>query len=138
MLFRQPRIMLGWAVLSLLPAMVSAHGYLSQVTIAGKVYQGPSPGSSGGQSSIIRQVASNSPVKGATNPDLNCGLSAQPAGQSASANPGDELDIQWVGGTTPTGNAVRDFLPCFWITNTQSSSSVASQCWAGYALYGKV
>jgi len=85
----------------LLPTLVSAHGFVSQVTIDGTVYKGNSPGSGATTPSIIRQVSSNSPVKGASNPDLNCGLSAQLAQDVAQANPGSQLEIQWSGGTTP-------------------------------------
>ncbi|KAL4063407.1 glycoside hydrolase family 61 protein [Scleroderma yunnanense] len=93
--------MFNLAFLSLLlPALVSAHGYVSQVTIDGTVYKGNSPGSSATSSSIIRQVSSNSPVKGATNPDLNCGLSAQLAQDVGQANPGSQLEVQWSGGYT--------------------------------------
>lgn len=84
----------------LLPTLVSAHGFVSQVTIDGTVYKGNSPGSGATTPSIIRQVSSNSPVKGASNPDLNCGLSAQLAQDVAQANPGSQLEIQWSGGTT--------------------------------------
>ncbi|KAH7890299.1 glycosyl hydrolase family 61-domain-containing protein [Phlebopus sp. FC_14] len=89
----------------LLPALVSAHGYVAQVTIDGTVYKGNSPGSSSSTSSVIRQVANNSPVKGTTNPDLNCGASAQVAADVADANPGSQVLVQWVGGTTPDGSS---------------------------------
>ena len=40
-----------------------------------------------------------SPVKGASNPDIMCGLSAQKAQLVAPANPGSLLSIQWNGGS---------------------------------------
>lgn len=84
-------------VLSLLP-FVSAHGYVSGIGIDGQWYSGPAPGSSQGPSPI-RMVANNGPVKGASNPDLACGLSAQKAQLVAPANPGSLLSIQWSGGS---------------------------------------
>jgi hypothetical protein len=86
----------------LLPALVSAHGYVNKVTIDGTAYQGNSVGTTPTISSIIRQVNTNSPVKGATNPDINCGASAQLAADVANANPGSTVEVYWVGGTTGT------------------------------------
>ncbi|KAJ3933933.1 MAG: glycosyl hydrolase family 61-domain-containing protein [Lentinula lateritia] len=76
---------------------VSAHGYLAQLTINGKAYSGNVPGAQA-TPSVIRQVSDISPVKGASNPDLNCGLSAQFAADVADANPGDALAFDWRGG----------------------------------------
>ncbi|KAJ3791235.1 glycosyl hydrolase family 61-domain-containing protein [Lentinula aff. detonsa] len=80
---------------------VAAHGYLAYLGIVdGQSYTNytgnvpnadPSP-------SVIRQVSDISPVKGASNPDLNCGLNAQFAQKVASANPGDLLVFDWRGG----------------------------------------
>ena len=86
----------------LLPALVSAHGYVNKVTIDGTVYQGNSVGTTPTISSVIRQVNTNSPVKGATNPDINCGAGAQLAADVANANPGSTVQVYWVGGTTGT------------------------------------
>ncbi|KAJ3826202.1 glycoside hydrolase family 61 protein [Lentinula raphanica] len=78
-------------------SLVSAHGYLAQLIINGKAYPGNVPGATP-TSSVIRQVSDISPVKGATNPDLNCGLSAQFAADVADANPGDAFQFDWRGG----------------------------------------
>lgn len=48
--------------------------------------------------SIIRQIDTTSPIKGADNPDLNCGADAQLAQSQGSANPGDVLAFDWRGG----------------------------------------
>ena len=45
--------------------------------------------------SVIRQVGDISPVKGASNPALNCGLSAQLATLVANANPGSAMAFNW-------------------------------------------
>ena len=79
---------------------MSAHGYVNKVTIDGTVYQGNAVGTTPTISSVIRQVNTNSPVKGATNPDINCGASAQLAADVANANPGSTVEVYWVGGTT--------------------------------------
>jgi len=76
---------------------VSAHGYLAALTINGKTYSGNVPGAQA-TPSVIRQVSDISPVKGTSNPDLNCGLSAQLAADVATANPGDSLAFDWRGG----------------------------------------
>jgi hypothetical protein len=78
-------------------ASAYAHGYVATLTIAGKAYKGDSPGGAM-DPSVIRQVADVVPVKGATNPDINCGLKAQPAALVASANPGDKVSFDWRGG----------------------------------------
>jgi Auxiliary Activity family 9 (formerly GH61) len=75
----------------------SAHGYVASVTIDGKVFKGVPP--DGNQptdvQSVIRQIKEISPVKGANNPDLNCGLSAVPSALVADANPGSKIDVGW-------------------------------------------
>ena len=50
---------------------------------------GPSP---------IRLVNDIGPVKGSSNPDLICGLSAQNAAMVVPANPGSTVSFQWSGG----------------------------------------
>ena len=84
-------------LLTSVAALVDAHGFLYTVTIDGKRYIGNVPG--GGTSpSVIRQVSDISPVKGASNRDLNCGLSAQSATLVADANPGSVMAFNWSGG----------------------------------------
>jgi hypothetical protein len=46
------------------------------------------------QPSIICYVDAVDPVKGASNPDLNCGLSAQLAPDVAQVNPGDNVQFE--------------------------------------------
>ena len=48
--------------------------------------------------SAIRQVSDINPVQGASNPALNCGLSAQLATLVANANPGSAMAFNWSGG----------------------------------------
>ena len=43
-------------------------------------------------------IADIGPVKGADNPDIVCGLSAQTARMVVSANPGSVFSVQWSGG----------------------------------------
>ncbi|RDX45012.1 hypothetical protein OH76DRAFT_1408439 [Lentinus brumalis] len=76
---------------------VAAHGFVSQVVIDGVAYEGSEPGSDEGPSPI-RRVAEIDPVKGASNPDMFCGLKAQVAEVTAPANPGSSFTIQWLGG----------------------------------------
>lgn len=77
----------------------AAHGWVGSVTIDGQVYKGMDPSDPPSNvQSTIRQVASNSPVKGAANPDINCGLSAVPSALIANANPGSAVQVQWTDG----------------------------------------
>ncbi|KAG2033084.1 glycosyl hydrolase family 61-domain-containing protein [Suillus americanus] len=87
-----------------IPTLVSAHGYVQQVTIDGTVYMGNNLNVATPAPSIIRLVNTNSPVKGATNPFLNCGQDAQFASLAGNANPGSQLEILWVGGTDGSSN----------------------------------
>jgi len=78
-------------------AYASAHGFLATWTIAGKAFKGDVP--NGPQNpSVVRQISDVSPVKGASNPDLNCGMKAGPAALVANGNPGDTLTFDWRGG----------------------------------------
>jgi hypothetical protein len=77
-------------------AYVSAHGFLSTLTINGKAFKGNVPG--GNKSpSVIRQVTSPSPNKGATNQAITCGASSTPGSLVADANPGDTVTFDWRG-----------------------------------------
>lgn len=84
---------------------VAAHGYVKTVTIAGKSYEANYPFGDGGPSGI-RKVDDVTPIKGAKNPDVECGIKAQPASQVLSANPGDALTFDWRG-------ADDSFVSCF-------------------------
>lgn len=84
--------------------LVSAHGFVQQVTIDGTVYKGNNLNVGTPAPSIIRLVSTNSPVKGSTNSALNCGQDAQLASLVGNANPGSQLEILWVGGTDGTSN----------------------------------
>ncbi|KAF4610008.1 hypothetical protein D9613_010338 [Agrocybe pediades] len=77
---------------------VSAHGYLNEMTIAGKSYRGNIPGKGNPSASVIRQIKSQDPNYGASNPALTCGPSAKPASLVADANPGDKVTFKWTGG----------------------------------------
>ncbi|KAJ7109730.1 glycoside hydrolase family 61 protein [Mycena crocata] len=78
---------------SIIPA--AAHGWVGSIAVAGKTYQGNGLGTSGAPS-VIRQVDTNSPVTSVSDPNLTCGPNAQPAQDTASANPGDTIDVNWV------------------------------------------
>ncbi|KAI9567887.1 glycoside hydrolase family 61 protein [Boletus coccyginus] len=90
-------------VVGLLPFLVSAHGYIGSVDIDGKSYPGNEPGGATSPS-IIRQVSTISPVKGATNPSINCGMDAALAANVGNANPGSQIQVHWVGGSTGDSN----------------------------------
>lgn len=75
-------------------AYVSAHGFLRTLTINGKAYTGNIP-SGNTAPSIIRQVSTQDPNKGAQNPALTCGPNATAGSLVADANPGDALTFNW-------------------------------------------
>jgi len=93
-----------------IPAIVSAHGFVQQVTVDGTVYMGNNLNAVAHTPSIIRLVNTDSPVKGATSPDINCGPGAQFASLVGNANPGSHVQVLWVGGTDGSVN-VRGFIP---------------------------
>ncbi|KAG5335216.1 hypothetical protein C0989_001828 [Termitomyces sp. Mn162] len=75
-----------------------AHGLVTQITVDGKVYPGNTVNSKENPS-VIRLVSSTSPVKGATNPDMNCGFGApQPAADVGNAMPGSKFEFTWGSG----------------------------------------
>ncbi|KAI0697469.1 glycosyl hydrolase family 61-domain-containing protein [Cytidiella melzeri] len=76
---------------------VAAHGYVGQIAIDGTWYAGNVPNNYAGPSPI-RLVDDIGPVKGASNPDIICGLNATKAEMVVPANPGSVVSIQWVGG----------------------------------------
>jgi len=82
---------------------VSAHGTITLVNIDGTTYAGPQPATNGGPGkSIVRQLSDLGPVKGASNPDLACGLGAHsPAALVAPAKPGSTVELQWMGAAGP-------------------------------------
>jgi hypothetical protein len=105
------------AALAVLAPLVSAHGYLRYAEIDGTRYDGPVPNQGGGQFAI-RSVNSVDPVKGASNPELNCGHgSTADASLVAEANPGSVIKFNWSngeGGAWPhnTGPILTYMAPC--------------------------
>ncbi|KAG2354846.1 glycoside hydrolase family 61 protein [Suillus spraguei] len=94
-----------------IPTLVSAHGFVQQVTIDGIVYMGNNLNVVTPTPSIIRLVNTNSPVEGANNSFLNCGPDAQFASLVGNANPGSQLKILWVGSTDGSYNWPRNVGP---------------------------
>ncbi|KAI9567868.1 glycoside hydrolase family 61 protein [Boletus coccyginus] len=84
-------------VVGLLPSLVSAHGYIVSVDIDGQSYPANVPGGDTNPS-IIRQVSTVDPVKGATNSSLDCGINATLAANVGNANPGSQVQVHWVSG----------------------------------------
>jgi hypothetical protein len=78
---------------------VSAHGILKRISIQGKNFEGNGAGGPNSPS-VIRQVSSQDPNKGADNPALTCGPNSGPAALVADASPGDTINFDW---TTASG-----------------------------------
>jgi len=81
-------------VLALLPSLVSAHGFVANIIVNGQSFKGSAPGAASNPSAI-RQITTNSPVKGAQNPDINCGPGATVAPNVMQVMPGDKLEFDW-------------------------------------------
>ena len=84
-------------IFALLPS-VAAHGFITKIDIDGTTYYGNLPqdvAGSNSSASPIRQINDIGPVKGASNPDLICGLSAQLASMVVPANPGSAMKFYW-------------------------------------------
>ena len=75
---------------------VSAHGFLSAITINGQTYNGNNP-SGNNDPSVIRKIDSPNPNYGASNPALTCGPDELAASQVADVNPGDSITFSWKG-----------------------------------------
>lgn len=73
---------------------VAAHGIMRRISIQGKVFEGNGAGGPTNPS-VIRQVSSQDPNKGANNPSLTCGPNSGPAALVADANPGDVITFDW-------------------------------------------
>ncbi|KAI0660297.1 glycosyl hydrolase family 61-domain-containing protein [Cubamyces menziesii] len=74
--------------------LVAAHGWVANVTIDGKTYQGNPPGDSSIQSPI-RTISTSSPIVNTTDPSLACGQLAQPAALVVPAKSGSEVAFVW-------------------------------------------
>ncbi|KAG9018600.1 hypothetical protein FRB90_011268 [Tulasnella sp. 427] len=88
----------AFAAAAALPS-VFAHGFVDKITVNGKTYTGPDPGSSVGKS-IIRLVDNTEPNHIDDGKNLACGKGAATRGAklSGTANPGDTLSINWNAG----------------------------------------
>jgi len=75
---------------------VSAHGFLRTVTINSQAYTGNIPAGANNPS-VIQQVSTSFPNKGASNPALTCGPNSTAGALVANANPGDTLTFDWKG-----------------------------------------
>ncbi|KAI8995239.1 glycosyl hydrolase family 61-domain-containing protein [Trametes punicea] len=90
--------------LSLLPALLamvpyaSAHGWVTNVTVDGKVYEGNAPGGAT-NSDPIRAISTTNPILSTTDPSLSCGQNAQLAQEVADATAGSNITFWWVSGS---------------------------------------
>ncbi|KAH7923362.1 hypothetical protein BV22DRAFT_1015536 [Leucogyrophana mollusca] len=119
-----PSRSLLFSLLSLVP-LVASHGFVKQVIIDGQAYQGSIPGGTTNPSAI-RQISTIDPVKGASNPSLNCGMNATLASDVANANPGSQIQIDWVGSSTGDSN---------WPHNTGPIMTYMAACDGSCATY---
>ncbi|KAJ8474996.1 hypothetical protein ONZ45_g15758 [Pleurotus djamor] len=84
-----------------LTCVVVGHGYVAFVTVGSTTYKQNAPRAQA-TPAATRQVNDVGPVKGASNPDLGCGLAQNPSTQLAQqtihVNPGDKMAFDWRGG----------------------------------------
>jgi hypothetical protein len=102
--------------LASLAPFAAAHGHMSGVFIDNVYVPGPEPNSDS-TGFAIREINDINPVKGATNPDLNCGHSAKLASEVVDASPGSVLKFAWVNGDNGpwvhnTGPVMTYMAPC--------------------------
>lgn len=101
------------SLLSLAP-YVASHGLVANLIIDGTTYPGnqPSQNAEPTTPSVIRRISTNDPVKGAMNPNMNCGMNATAASLVAKANAGDQVQLQWqaIGGASV--RALSPYLRC--------------------------
>lgn len=81
------------AALSLIPS-AHGHGFVYIFGVDGSSNEGGTP-SGKSVSSPIRQVTSQDPIHGATNPSVNCGTGAPNAALVVDAMPGSNLTWDW-------------------------------------------
>ncbi|QRV78851.1 glycoside hydrolase family 61 protein [Ceratobasidium sp. AG-Ba] len=79
-------------------ASVSAHGFVSSVTVGGKTFSGPFPFSNKNAASPIRKITTTFPITSATDGNMNCGIGAAKAALVADAKPGDKVTLNWKSG----------------------------------------
>lgn len=87
-------------LLFFVPAVIG-HGYVSILGVDGtSSFNGDEPTEDGQstQPSAIRRISKIDPVKGASNPFVNCGQNATAATLVAPTNAGDSLTFQWEAG----------------------------------------
>jgi hypothetical protein len=91
---------------------VSAHGYVSVLAVDGTPYKGQEPTEDGQSNipSVVRRISTIDPVKGASNPFLNCGQNATSASLVSPTNPGSALTFQWEAGGGEGVSPPRGFL----------------------------
>jgi hypothetical protein len=82
---------------SFLVGSVFGHGYVQQMIIGGKTYNGPSPFGKIKSASPIRQITSTNPVTNLNSGDLTCGLGAKVGSASivAPATAGSSITYKW-------------------------------------------
>lgn len=100
----------------------AAHGTVVAINIDGTVYKGIAAGDGPNPStSPIRLVANNGPVKGASNPDLACGLggaAGKPAAFVAPAKAGSQIAFDWKAGSGDTN----------WVHNVGPMMTYIAEC----------
>ncbi|PPQ72829.1 hypothetical protein CVT26_003338 [Gymnopilus dilepis] len=76
----------------------SAHGFVYKLGVNTQTYTGNLPGATPSEPSVIREISTQDPVKGASNPSLTCGMNSTAGTLVADVMPGDAITFDWRGG----------------------------------------
>ena len=76
----------------------SAHGFVYKLGVNTQTYTGNLPGATPSAPSVIREISTQDPVKGASNPSLTCGMNSTAGTLVADVMPGDAITFDWRGG----------------------------------------
>ena len=78
----------------LVAACADAHGFVYKLGVNTQTYTGPVPGATPAPS-VIREITTQDPVKGASNPSLTCGQNSTAGSLIVDVNPGDSITFDW-------------------------------------------
>lgn len=108
---------LAFVLATLVPTLVSAHGYVGTITTNGKTYTGPAPEASS-NNSPIRQITTIDPVKDIGGSTMSCGQNSPTAGapQTLTVAAGSLLTFTWTDG------------PAHWPHNTGPVMNYMAAC----------
>lgn len=123
--------------LSLAPALVQAHGIVTQITVqGGETFTSPKIGR-GGKTGPFYLVADDAPVNDPSSPDTSCGRVSTPASSTPKIPSGSTLEYKWGGGYFD-GAWVHNSGPMITYVAKCSSKDCSKEANAGGAKFFKI